>query len=288
LIIVTPNNVMSIPPDGLAGAYFQGSIIYNNNYQGQSHRNAVSNRYGTWGLEKNGVVNVNTGEVLKIKSFDRIRKITAPVGLGRQTDVRSGKLWAYDEGVMISFGAGMPFCVLNMSKNYVSWWDGDGITKDIVGVSTASDGRLMITTGNAVHILYGDAVNCTMGLACEVELNGVNSVVVREIIVTCTGTGSGIVRTAIRGNAGTVSDQSTYSPKAVGSVATDNDGVWSQSKLVSSEFASATHQRAVRTDGVFFEVGVTKNTVIQSVHIQTEGQGKLRDRYGNAPEYIAL
>lgn len=280
LVIITTNNVMVVPSDGLAGAYFQGSIVYNNNYNGRKYRNAVSNRYGLWGLEKNGIVNINSGEVIKIKSFDRIRKITAQVGLGRSTDVRAGEIFSFDEGVIVSFGAGLPFCVINMAKNYTSWWDGDTMTGAIVSVGNTSDGLLMITTTDGVRVLYGDNVNATMGLACEVALNGIKSAVIREIIVTCTGTGSGTVRTAIRGNDGSVSDITTYSPIAQGSKGIQNNAIWGSAKMVASEFASATHKRAIRGDGAFFEVGISKNTTIQSIAIKIDGQGQIRDREG--------
>jgi hypothetical protein len=270
--IVTENEIKTLPSDGLSGAFFEGAISSSTGYNALGYRNAVSTRRGVFGLGQYGLINLDSGEVTPLTTYKRNRKITDPVGTGLTVDLRNGKMFAYDEGIYISFGVGRPFCVINQERGYISWWDGDSVSGEIVGILRASDGTQMIAFTDRVVAIYGDDPDCEFGLACEINIAPMVSAVISEIIISATGNGSGTVRSYCR-----ASDIETTTPFAVGSSRAGID-VWDTAIAVASEFASASHRRAVRSDGVYFEVGISKDMAIQGVQVVLSGQGTERHR----------
>jgi len=272
LYIVSTNEIKTLPPDGLAGARLEGSISSSTGYFGIGYRNAISTRRGVFGLSSVGLINLKTGDTLPLTTYKRNRKITEPVGVGISTDFRHGKMFAYDEGIIITFGAGKPFCVINQEKSYVSWWEDSSANGNIVGLMKAGDGTPLLVFSNGVYSLFGDNANCTFGLACELPLDGFYSHNIAEIVITATGMGAGSVRSYCRG-----SDMTSTSPFAAGS-SQESIALWDSATLIESEFASSEHKRSVRTDGVYFEVGLSRGMTLQSVNVVTRGQGATRNR----------
>ena len=279
LIIVTSDGMYDLPPDGLAGSSFQGQVVRTTNFSGLSSRNACASRLGVYGLVFDGLLDIRSTQMIPLTTYKRARKITEPVGSGLASDFRVGKLFSFADGVMISFGEDQPFCLVNMSKNYTTWWKEDSVNNDIVGILQADDGTQLIAFSDRIAAIYGDSPNCTFGLAVEHKLNGFVSHRVTDVIVTATGNGSGTVRTYLRGSDSTKTTKIT--PNA--SIATDSGGTatkdtWGTAKVYDAEMCSVRAQRAVRTDGLYFEVGITRDMSIQSVVIVTNGQGKNRHR----------
>jgi hypothetical protein len=95
---------------------------------------------------------------------------------------------------------------------------------------------------------------------------------VTEIVVTSTGDGVGEVRSVVKN-----SDITKGSKKATpAAVFGSSDYLWDTAKIYEPEFLSVRAQRAVRLDGIYFEVGITKNLTIQSISVKTDGQAKSR------------
>jgi hypothetical protein len=272
LYVSSQNEIRTLPPDGIAGGKFEGSIATSTGYASLNYRNAISTRRGVYGLSVNGLLDLKTGETMPLTVYKRNRKITEPVGAGLATDFRTGQMYAFDEGIIISMGLDKPFCVINQEKNFVSWWNGDGVSGKVVGVCRPKDGTLSIVFSNGVYVYYGNNPDCECGLACEIVLPEPESHNISDIIVTASGDGVGTIRTYVRG-----SDMESTSPFAVGSSRT-NVSVWGTATAVAGEMNSTSHKRAVRSDGLYFEIGVGNDIQIQSVQIISITQGLQRTR----------
>lgn len=271
LIVITTVATYTLPPDGLAGFKYDGIISKSTHYQGVKPRNAGTARGQVHGLVRSGLMNLESGEIIQLTTYRHPRRITKPVGPGFGGDYRSGELFAFDSGYMISFGRGAPFCVVDLDGAGISWWDDDNMTMPIVSVTSTADGRLFLYTIDTAALVWGDDPNCTFGLATEFPTPGVLSNVVREMIVTATGDNTTTVESYVRNSL-----QSSVVPGIPGSVI-ESTSVWgSTAVLTELEPRSRRHQRAIRTDGIYLEVGVTRDQVIENVQIGIDGQARKR------------
>jgi hypothetical protein len=281
LVIITSDGMYDIPADGLAGETVQGQLIRTENYFGLNYRNACTSRLGVYGLAPTGLIDLASTQVRPLTTFKRNRKITQPVGPGGASDFRTGKIFSTVDGVIVSYGENYPFCYINMDKNYISWWQEDDKKNDVVGILSAADGTQLLAFSDRIVAVYGDSPNCTCGIACEVPLDGFDSYRITDVVATVTGNGSGTVRSYLRNSDSTKSARITPGSSTAVTTSTPATAAinkWDTAKCFDTEFVSVRAQRAIRSDGLYFELGVTRDMSIQSVTISYAGQGRKRHR----------
>lgn len=270
LIIVTTDGVYSLPPDGLAGFAFAGQISRSTHYRSLNPRNAASARGLVHGLTADGLMDLRSGEVIKLTVNRRPRKITRPFGPGRATDMRTGQMFAHERGYYISFGRGEPFCAVDLDTNSISWWDSQDYAGPLKGILRDYTGRPIFVLGEGILYLWGDTTPETAGLALEVTVPGVGSYLVREVIVTALGDGVTPVGAAVR-----KVERSIIPPAPPDAVLTTSS-VWDAGELQEVEFRSRRMQFAERTDGIYFEISIGRDQKLQDVSVKTVTQSPAR------------
>jgi len=268
LIVVSTAETRVADQQGLTSAIFDGRVEKLNNYRGLSNRNAVSCRQGSFGMSVTGLIDLASTTQIPLTNFKRTRKLTDVVGPGYSVDYRSsGRMFSFAGGIIISFGATRPICIVNFDEKFTSWWLDTAATGELTAVSELDDGTLMLTYSNAVYAVYGNNPQCICALAGEVKYSGADSNNIRDIIVTTLADGVQSVTSYVRNSTAT-----EVPLKAEDTSVTGTD-LWGTATLISLEMQSVSMLHHMRADSPFFEVQIGRDTEIQDIVIELDGQG---------------
>lgn len=269
LVIVTTNGIHKFPPDGLAGASIQGQIISSQTYSSLRPRNACVSNGQSFALTKTGLKNLSTGAERPLQIYKRPRKITQPPPIGASSDLRFGAMYPTQRGFIITYNQ-VSACYVDILSDSVSWFTDNNNSMAIRGVLRADDGdTIFVTENNLIH-WHGSVPDCDVGVAVEAPLPDVLSSVIREVHVTATRDGVSQVSSYVRGSL------QTSTPSQTPSSAITGTSVWGTGVAYETEPRSQRHQRAVRADGIYLEVGFGKDNILTSVSVLTKGQGQNR------------
>jgi hypothetical protein len=290
LIVCTTANINRISSDGLAGAYFQGSVTTSPNYRSFNARNAATNKGKSHGLSKDGIIDLTTFQSAPLIKYKRPRRITTVPLIGYSNDGRQGKIYPFLDGYLVSFnsspervgeqgnvvGEGTPYLYIDLTTGTTSWFVDKGAAGPIKSIFLSEEGHPILLIGNTFHMFYGErsstgTTHFSCGIAVDQQVPGFLSHVVREVIPTLNRKGEGTVSSYVRNSL-----QSGVSIPVTSAYPTVNTSTWDSSSTLETEPRSVRMQRAVRTDTLAVEVGFGPGQVLSQLQVITRGQAPTR------------
>lgn len=272
-VIVSTAETRVLSQEGLVSAAFDGKSDKIKTYTGLRNRNATSTKHGSFGLSKQGIVNLDTGEQIQLAKYRRYKKISPIIGAGLHQDYRSqGRIFPYSAGVIVSLGANKPIQIVNFDDKFVSAWDDTQTSGELVGVLHLEDGTPVLAYKNKIFALYGNDTSCDHVICLDMPTAAIDSNVIREIAVQTLADGIQSVTTYIREQSG------NETPAIAEESVVNTTAVYDTAVLRSLEYQSVTIEHAVRSDTPFFELQIGRDTEILDVQIVTKTQGKNRPR----------
>ena len=269
LIVVTTAGVSILPAAGLVGTDYAANLNFLATYQSQRFGNAASSCGRTYGLSKNGVIDFDSGKEIPLTTYRRNRFFSSPVGPGRASDYRFSKIFAYEDGFIISTPEG-PCCFINCKFGTYSWVVDDTYIPIVKGVLRTGEGELALLLRDGLVDFYGTQTNLKGTFACDVVQPGINSNCVTNISVTVEGNGINQVVSYVKN-----SNQTSVVPSASGAAVTTSS-VWGTANLLEVEYRSRNnHKRGGQgwTDGIYCEVGAIGSGIkVQSAVLETNTQ----------------
>jgi hypothetical protein len=292
LVVVCSDATYLLPPDGLAGYQWQGTVTRVPGYAGAKPAGAGSARGNVLGLTRDGVLDLASLATRKLNIYRQRRRLTEPVGPGGSGDYRTGTLISNEKEVAVSIEGRT--CIIDVDSGMATWyyataeWRATGGSDiDVIGLLRDEDGDSLYVTGDAIITMYGNtdyadtpsvfaptpaALQPNGAIALNVPSSPELSPVVREITTGADRAG-GVQSTYVRGSL-----QTAITPVPQRSVVIGTALWGAPETLVEREMRSRRMQRAVRSDSPDMEVliGGGETRISPVVNLVTRGIGKDR------------
>jgi hypothetical protein len=286
LVVVCSDATYLIPPDGLAGYQFQGTVTRVPGYAGAKPAGAASARANVFGLTRDGVLELGSLQTRKLNTYRQRRRLTAPVGPGASGDYRTGTLIGNEREIAVSIEGRT--CIIDADSGVATWYyattawaAGGGSDIDVLGLLRDEDGDSLYATSTAIITFYGNAdyptttaapLQPTGAIASNVASSPELSPVVREITTGADRPGA-IQSSYVRSSLQTAITPAPQRAIVIGTA------LWGgPATMVEREMRSRRQQRAVRADSPDFEVlfGGGETKIAQIINLVTKGIGKNR------------